>query len=56
MSNLRMTRRDVLRTGGAVAGMTALGAIGTLPTSVSAQATPVSGGELISTLNVGDIS
>lgn len=56
MTNLRMTRRNVLRAGGAAAGLTALGAFGPGAGFVSAQATPQAGGDFIGTLNVGDIS
>lgn len=56
MTDLRLTRRSVLRAGGMAAGLTALGAISPHSASVGAQATPTAGGSLISTLNVGDIS
>jgi peptide/nickel transport system substrate-binding protein len=56
MSHLRTTRRSVLRAGGAIAGLSALGALGARTAPVGAQATPVAGGSLIATLNVGDIS
>lgn len=55
MTHPRMTRRAVLATGGAFAGMCALGLRGT-SMSLAAQATPVAGGSLVSTLGVGDIS
>jgi peptide/nickel transport system substrate-binding protein len=51
-----MTRRSVLATGGALAGLVALGGIGVGTRGVGAQGEPVSGGALTSTLNVGDIS